>query len=636
MDVNTTFILACIGILSLLCQWLAWRIRVPAILFLLAGGILAGPVAGVLVPEEVFGELLFPLVSLSVAIILFEGSLTLRFDEIKGHGKMVRNLIPAGVLVTCLIGTLAAKWALDLTWPIALLFGAIVVVTGPTVIVPLLRSVRPTARLSNILRWEGIVIDPVGALLAVLVYEGIISSGQGNLVGDSLYLFLLTIGIGTVLGCLGGYLMGLVLRKHLMPHYLHNAATLTFMLGLFALSNHFAHESGLLTVTVMGIWMANMKNVPIDDILEFKESLSVLLISALFIILAARIEFGAIAELGGGLVLVLLAIMFVARPLTVWLSAIGTNLTLREKLFLSWISPRGIVAAAVSALFAFQLQELGYQDAGALVPLVFMVIIATVTLQSLTARPLAKALGVAQPAAYGFLVMGANPVARQIAKALHARAVPVLVADTNYENIRQARMDNLPVYFGNPASEHARNHLDFTGIGNVLVISPYKQLNSLVSYHFLDWFGLGHVYTLYEGEQEQKARHQTAEKIHQTRGLFGEGVTYARLASMISKGYTVRSTQLTDEFRLDQYQRQYDNKALILFTVDPRGRIQPVTAQRTLKLEPGWELIGLVPANEKERTKARLKEQEQAREEASASQVHNGPAAAGGQPAPAN
>lgn len=625
MDVNTTFILACIGVLSLLCQWLAWRVRVPAILFLLAAGIIAGPVAGVLVPSEVFGELLFPLVSLSVAIILFEGSLTLRFGEIKGHGKMVRNLIPVGTAVTWLIGTLAAKWALNLSWPISLLFGAIVVVTGPTVIVPLLRSVRPTSTISNILRWEGIVIDPVGALLAVLVYEGIVSSGQGSLLGHSLYLFGLAVAVGTVLGCLGGYFMGLALRKHLLPQYLHNAATLTFMLGLFALSNNLAHESGLLTVTVMGIWMANMKNVPIEDILEFKESLSVLLISALFIILAARIEFQAIAELGTGLVWVLLAVMLVARPITVWLSSIGTELTLREKLFLSWISPRGIVAAAVSALFAFKLTELGYEDAGVLVPMVFMVIIATVTLQSLTARPLARALGVAQPAAYGFLIMGANPIARQIASMLKKREIPVVVTDSNWENIRQARMESLPVYFGNPVSDHARHHLDLIGIGNVLLVSPYKQLNSLASYHFLDHFGMGHVFSLYEGDQEQGARHQPAEKIQQTRGLFGEGVTYAKLASLTSKGFTVKSTQLTEEFTLDDYQRRYDNQALILFTIGPRGKIQPVTEQRSLKLDTGWELIGLVPPVEKER-KVKAKEREESTSGGAESALNKGAA----------
>ena len=273
------------------------------------------------------------------------------------------------------IGTLAAHWVLDIAWEIALLFGAICLVTGPTVIAPLLRSVRPSAKLANILQWEGIIIDPVGALLAVLVYEGIVSWGLGNVLSHSLYIFAKTIVVGVVLGAAAGYLNGQVLRKHWIPHYLHNAGTLTFMLGVYALSNEIAHESGLLTVTIMGIWMANMKQVQVDGILEFKESLSVLLISALFIILAARLEFSAITSLGWGLVIVLAILILVARPLSIFLSAIGTDLNVREKLFLSWIAPRGIVAAAVSALFAFQLQSDGYEGAQTLVPLVFMLII---------------------------------------------------------------------------------------------------------------------------------------------------------------------------------------------------------------------------------------------------------------------
>merc|ERR1712138_175455 len=229
----------------------------PAILFLLAGGILAGPVTGFLQPEAIFDDLLFPVISLAVAIILFEGSLTLRYEELKGHGKMVRNLIPVGALVTCIIGTLAARWILQVSWEVALLFGAISVVTGPTVIAPLLRAVRPTSKLANILTWEGIIIDPVGALLAVLVFEGIVSWGQGNVFSHSLYIFGKTLLVGFLIGAAAGYLNGLVLRKHWIPQYLHNAGTLTFMLGVFAISNELAHESGLLAVTVMGIWMAN-------------------------------------------------------------------------------------------------------------------------------------------------------------------------------------------------------------------------------------------------------------------------------------------------------------------------------------------------------------------------------------------
>ena len=250
---NTLLMLASIGVLSLLCQWLAWRIRIPAILLLLGAGILVGPTFHILQPAPLFGNLLFPLISLAVAVILFEGSLTLRLDEIRDHGKVVRNLIPVGTLLTCLVGTLAAHWALDLTWQVSLLFGAVIVVTGPTVVVPLLRSVRPTAKLANILRWEGILIDPVGALLAVLVFEGIVSSGQSNLLGHALDTFGYTVMVGSAWAAPAAWLLGLALRKHLLPHYLQNAATLTFMLGVYALSNQLAHESGLLTVTIMGM-----------------------------------------------------------------------------------------------------------------------------------------------------------------------------------------------------------------------------------------------------------------------------------------------------------------------------------------------------------------------------------------------
>ncbi|HHX35068.1 MAG TPA: sodium:proton antiporter [Gammaproteobacteria bacterium] len=603
MPVSTVLLLASIGVLSLFCQWVAWRVRMPAIVFLLAAGIACGPVLHYLNPDEVFGDLLFPMVSLAVAIILFEGSLTLRFSEIRGHGKMVRNLIPVGTLVTGIIGSLSAHWILGIRWEMSLLFGAICVVTGPTVIAPLLRSVRPKAKLANILQWEGIIIDPVGALLAVLVYEGIVSWGQGNVFGHSMYIFGKTILVGTLVGAAAGYLNGQVLRKHWIPQYLHNAGTLTFMLGVYALSNEIAHESGLLTVTIMGLWMANMKQVQVDSILEFKESLSVLLISALFIILAARIEFSAIADLGWGLAAVLAILMLVARPLSIFLSAIGTSLNWREKVFLSWIAPRGIVAAAVSALFAFQLQSNGFVGGDTLVPLVFMLIIATVTVQSLTARPLAKLLGVAEPAEFGFLILGANPVARMIGKELSLHEVPVVLADSNWDNVRQARMENLQVYFGNPVSEHAANQLDLTGIGNLLVISPYKHLNSLATYHFLDWFGdHDSVYSLSEGDQDQKARYQTAEKIQRTRGLF-DGVSFAKLASMISQGYTIKTTQLSEEFNYKDFLDKHQNQALVLFIFDSKKHITPVKSMAELEPSDDSTLISFVPAKTAEERK---------------------------------
>ncbi|HBU53065.1 MAG TPA: sodium:proton exchanger, partial [Alteromonas australica] len=254
--------LVAVGLLSIGCQYLAYRVRLPAILPLLIVGILVGPVWGILDADALFGNLLFPVVSLSVAIILFEGSLTLKFRDIAGHGNMVRNLCSIGVIVTWGIAAVAAHYSLNISWQLAFLFGAIVTVTGPTVIVPMLRTVRPKTNLANILRWEGIVIDPIGALLAVLVFEFIVAS-QGNAISHTFIMFGKTIGIGVVLGLGSGYLLGLSIRKDWIPHYLLNTAVLTIILGVFAASNYVAHESGLLAVTITGMVLANMKNVDV-------------------------------------------------------------------------------------------------------------------------------------------------------------------------------------------------------------------------------------------------------------------------------------------------------------------------------------------------------------------------------------
>jgi len=592
-------LLASIGIVSLVCQWVAWRLRLPAILFLLIAGIVMGPFLGFLDPDKLLGDLLFPIVSLAVAVILFEGSLTLKFSEMQEHGKMVRNLLGTGMLTTWIVSALASILVLDLSWPVAALFGAIVVVTGPTVIMPLLRAVRPNGRIANILKWEGIVIDPLGALLAVLVYEFVISgAAEGGAWSHTFVTFGSTLVLGATLGGSSGYLLGSALRSHWLPQFLQNAGSLTFMLGVYALSNFLVHESGLLTVTIMGIWLANMKGVPVDDILEFKESLSVLLISALFILLAARIDLSALAELGLGPVWVILILLLIARPVAVWLAAIGTDLSWQEKTFLSWVAPRGIVAAAVSALFAFKLEDAGYSDAGVLVPLVFLVIVTTVIIQSLTASPMARLLNVKEADSNGFLLIGANNVARLIAKAFAAKDIPVVLTDTSWENVRAARMENLRVYYGNPVSEHAENNLDLTGIGNMMAISPYRQLNTLATYHYLDLLSVNHVFGLPEGEQDARASHQSAEKYVKTRNQFEESVTFAKLASLVSQGATVKVTQLSPEFGYQDYLEQHAGRVTPLFAINPQKKVTPLGGENSIQPAEGWEVLGIVKASE--------------------------------------
>jgi len=601
--------LASIGVISLICQWVAWRLRLPAILFLLFAGILTGPYLGFLNPDALLGDMFFPIVSLAVAVILFEGSLTLKFTELKEHGKMVRNLLMSGVLVTWLIATLACHYVVDISWGVSTLFGAIVVVSGPTVIMPLLRAVRPNGRIRNILKWEGIVVDPIGALLAVLVFEFIISSGsgQGNAIEHTLITFGKTLVLGITLGFSSGYLLGQALRLHWLPQFLQNAGTLTFMLGCFAFSNFLVHESGLLTVTIMGIWLANMKGVPVDEILEFKESLSVLLISALFILLAARMDLNSITVLGWGPVWVIGILMVVARPLAVWLAAIGTDLSWQEKTFLGWVAPRGIVAAAVAALFAFKLEERAYIDASALVPMVFLVIMVTVVIQSITASPLAMLLKVKEPDNNGYLFIGANAVARLLAKALISKDIPVVLTDTSWENVRAARMDNLRVYYGNPVSEHAENNLDLTSIGHMLAISPYKQLNTLSTYHYLDLMGEGHILGLPEGDQDLRASHQSASKYVETRNQFDESATFAKLASLVSKGASIKITQLSAEFNFETYLKQHGNRLTLLFAIRPDKVLVPLGRNGEQIPAENWELISLIQPDEPQQTETQQK-----------------------------
>lgn len=599
MHQEAVIALSVIGIVAIFCQWFAWWVKLPAIVFLLIAGIILGPLTGWLNPEHLFGPLLFPMVSLAVAIILFEGSLTLKFDEIRGLQKVVRNMLTLGVTITWVSITLATHYILGFSWSLSLLFGAMMVVTGPTVIVPMLRTVRPNATISNILRWEGIVIDPLGAILAVLVFEVILSMQlQGHAsVSHTLYMFGQTLIIGSAIGGLSAYLFGLVLRKHLMPEYLHNVATLCLVFGVFALSNHHSEESGLLAVTVMGIWLANMKNVPVEDILDFKESLSILLISGLFILLAARLEFAQFEALGIGALFVFILIQFVIRPVKVFASTVGSDLTWQEKTLISWIGPRGIVAAAVTALFAIRLQEIGVEHAELLVPLAFTIIIGTVILQGATAKFIAQKLGVANPDDSGFLIIGANPTAIVMAKALNDAGYRTRLTDSSWTNVKASRMAGLDTYYGNAVSDHADRHLDLIGLGQVLTLTPQKELNALAGLRFRSEFGSNHVYTLSTEVDKDKEGVEQESRTKATHGyhvLFGSDITFSKLASLIAQGAKAKQTKLSESFDYEAYQEQYGKRATPLFAINNKKRLYFFTAMEAIVPEQGWTIVSLV------------------------------------------
>lgn len=594
MDNNILLSLAGIGVLGIACQWLAWWARLPAILFLLIVGIIVGPVFQLLDPDTLFGDLLFPIVSLSVAVILFEGSLTLKFEDIRGHGKTVRNLITIGALVTWIIIAFSTHYLIGFPFELAFLFGAVVIVTGPTVIIPILRTVRPNAKIANVLRWEGITIDPLGALLAVLVFEFIISGQQHNAAGTIILTFGKIVLLGFIIGLVSGWILGDLLRKQLVPQYLRNVITLITVFAVFAFSDTLEHESGLLAVTVMGMTMANMKNINIDDILDFKESLSVLLISGLFIILAARIEFVQFVQLGWPALGILAITMLVARPVSVFASSIGSDLSINEKLMISWIGPRGIVAAAVSALFALRLESKGYEEASLLVPLTFLIIIGTVIIQSATARQLAKLLKVREPSPTGLLIIGAGNVARSIGKELQQHGFKVVLTDSTWENTSLARMEGLETYYGNPISEHADRNLNLIGLGKVLAMSGRGSLDTLACLRFKTDFGVKNVYELKTTREKHISDKHIVSTRHRGYELFGEDIDYGNLAYLLRNGAELKSTQLSDEFTFENYLAQYNERIIPMFAIDTKQRLHIFVANGKMKPESGWTIISMI------------------------------------------
>ena len=583
-------------------QWFAWRVNLPAILPLLVVGFVVGPLLGWLQPEAFIGEgLLFPAVSLAVGLILFEGGLTLSFPEVRETRGVVIRLVTVGALVTWLGASLAAWLLVGLSLPLAFLFGALVIVTGPTVIGPLLRIVRPEARIGNILKWEGIIIDAIGAMVAVLVFEFLIIENRQMALGQTILLFVRFIVMGTVIGAVSGAVLAFLLRRRLLPDFLVNLVALALVFAAFAGANALAPESGLLATVLMGMIVANLGVPNINDILSFKEDLTVLFISLLFIVLAANVEFEAFMQaLGLESVLLLAVIVLVLRPLGVLASTVGSNLSLKEKLFLGWIAPRGIVAAAVSSLLASRLAAAGFEGADLLVPLVFLVIVGTVLLGSLTAHPVARWLGVAEPDPQGFLILGAHGFARRIGAFLKEEGVKVMMADTNWSNVASARVEGLSAYYGSLLSDTSDDEIRLSGIGRLLALTSNDEANALTALKYARAFGTQSVFQLAPGRPGGARDNLSTSQ--RGRLAFARAVHYEELERMFTEGATLKKTKLTERFGLPEYLRRYGKGHLPMFAIQ-NGRLRVLTEDGAMP-DAGSTIISLVLTKDAEEEEA--------------------------------
>ena len=607
MTPNMEFLLylSLVPAIGIFAQWLAWRLNLPGILLLLLFGVILGffvqPDAYL---EQLTGgdemagpKLLFPLVSLSVAVIMFEGGLSLKLSELKEAGGAALRLCTAGALITLVLAALAARWTLGFDWSICWLLGGILTVTGPTVIGPLLRQVQPSRRVSSTLKWEGIVIDPVGAVLAVLVFEQFFAGHEHAGAGAAVLMLLKTIVVGSVLGILGGCALAIALRRYWVPDNLHGVAALSVGLLLFAVSNTMAHESGLITVTVIGLWLANQKNLDVEHIVEFKEHLRTLLIGCLFVVLGSRVELGDIVSIGGGGLLFVLVLILLVRPISVFASLLGTNLNRQEKTFIATLAPRGIVAAAVSSVFALEIERSDHTftaiGSDQLDTVTFFVIVVTVAVYGLAASPIAKFLGLADNKSDGILIAGADKWVCELAQEFQKANLPIMLVDTNYAKVSAARVQGLTAICANILNEHVREDLELSGIGKMMALTQNDEVNALAIRECRHMFGRSALYQLpFNAENTHSRRGLTSNLMG--RALFTQDKTFSAIRELHESGAHFKSTKLSDSYTYEDFLKNYGEGATIIAVVNDDGSADINTIDSPLTPSSGKTVIALV------------------------------------------
>ncbi|MCK0178828.1 cation:proton antiporter [Flavobacteriaceae bacterium S0862] len=582
--------LAGIIILGILAQWVAWRFKIPAILPLILIGLLVGPIAAEFLSEDgakwiepiwngekgLFpGEGLYYFVSLAISIILFEGGLTLKRSEIRNVGPVITKLITLGSAVTFFAAGILAHFVFDLSWEISFLFSGLIIVTGPTVITPILRNIPLKKDVSAVLKWEGILIDPIGALVAVLVFEFISVGGDSGFTKTALMEFGKIILFGTTFGFTFAHALAFAINKKLIPHYLLNVVSLSTVLLVFVESEIFAHESGLLAVVVMGMVLGNGKLENLKELLYFKESLSVLLISILFILLAANINIEDLELLYSWKTGILFAaVVFVVRPLAVFLSTYNSNLKLNEKLFISWVGPRGIVAAGIASLFGSKLIKEGVEGAEYITPLVFMIVLGTVLLNATTARLFAKIVGVFLTKSEGILIIGASKVSRLLGHYLENNGRHVVLIDSNLTNIKKAKELGLEAFDSNIYSETLADNIELNDVGYLMALTGNSDINKYAIDKFGEQFGENGSFRLVTKDEMLDDQNNPKE------GLFSQTDDYNTLSEVTLKFPSIQELTLKDkEHYLELIEITNNDKDIIpLFVKDHTGELHIISS----------------------------------------------------------
>nr|WP_321510056.1 sodium:proton antiporter [uncultured Celeribacter sp.] len=596
---------ALIGALGVGAQWLAWRLKLPAIVLMLAAGLLIGPVSGVLDPQRDIGELVQPLISLAVAVILFEGGLTLDLHKLGDAKKGVFRLVVIGAPLGWLLSASALHWGAGLGWEASAVFGGIMVVTGPTVIAPLLRQAKLQRRPASLLQWEAIVNDPVGALAAVLAFEFVLVGREV----EGLPAALMQLGFGTLLAAGVGLAAGLAIsytfRRAYVPEYMKVPVLFAALLVTFAAPNMYLHESGLLAVTVMGLVIANADLPSFEELRRFKEHATVLLVSGVFILLASSMDFASLGTLTWRAGLFVALVVLVARPLTVLVSLIGTGLPWQEKALIALTGPRGVVLVAVAGLFGQRLAAAGVEDGAVFGPLAFVLVLATVVLHGFTLAPLARALGLASTGKPGVLIVGGSRFTTSLAEALKREELPVLVADPNHARLVRPRAASLPIFYGDILGEAAEDNLELLSFETLIAATENDAYNTLVATDLGAEFGRDQVWQLARVKGEN-ARHALPTQLGGR--PFGAGKTYGELDDLMRAGWRVSVTTLSEEYDFEAWKGDRPGVHLLGRLKDD-GTFRRLLVEETDILFPkrAEAAIEKLPEDQRESARAALK-----------------------------
>ena len=618
--------IALIGALGIGAQWLAWRLQRPAIVLMAIAGLIFGPLVGFLMnlsfmpasghdflniirlnPISDFGDVYRPMIGLAVAIILFEGGLTLRFKDLGDATAAVRRMVFVAAPIVWASGAAAAHHIVGIPWDISVMVGGLFVVTGPTVIMPLLRQAHLKSKPANVLKWEGIVNDPLGALFAVAGFEYIRFTATGASMGLVFGKLIFAALFGTAIGIVSGIGLAWAFRRGHIPEYLKAPVVLAWVLFIYVMANMLADETGLLAVTALGMTMANTKFASMVEFRRFKENIAIILVSGVFVVLTATLtpevlsaitpkivgigeafkgNFGQLAIVDWRIFAFVFVMMFIIRPVAVMISTCWSGLTWRESLLIGWIQPRGVVAVAVAGLFAAELQALGRPEGSIFVPLAFALVFATVLAAGFTIGPVSKLLKQSAGGGDGVMIVGANPWTLGLAKALKDMGISVLVADTNWRRLRGARLEGHATFYGEVLSENADMRLDHSAFNHIIAATPNDAYNALVCVEFAPELGRHRVFQVSGGDKDDDDGDSIA-FTSRGRTLSSRGRSFDALTRDWWSGWRFSATGISENYTLENFFESRGEDLDIFLIKKSDGTLEFIQPSKINKIEKG-------------------------------------------------